>query len=559
MSVGRRRTARRTARGARARLLAAPAAAAAVLGFATLVASPGARAADGFDLQVWQPVHDGSGAITAQGVEVLDPWAWRASLSADYARTPLRLVSSGVVLAPLISNATTGELGVTLGLPHRFNFELDVPAAQHKVVNPLAADGSNGVSSTGVGDLRLGAKWGAFDGGDYIPGLAIAGNVTIPSGDGTSWFGSNAVEGRIYGIVQDRLGPVLVVANVGSEIRPRTATVWGKRVGSALTGNGGIVWDTGFSKFQLLVDGYGSYAFRSKEAPVEIGGGVRRELFRGMVATVGANRGVGTALGTPEYRVFGLLSFDSSMFHHAPAPRPVAVARPTPRPTPTPVALLHQTPLSMPSPTPAPTPLAPLVHDDNAAPIVRVTREKIELNQSIHFDLDLWQVNPRSFAILDQVADQLAAHPEISLVRIEGHTDSSGPAFVNDTLSKLRAVSVKNYLVKQGIEDSRLETVGYGPQRPIASNRTKEGRAQNRRVEFNILKRQGDSLEGGAETNPVPAATPAPAVTPKTTPVPTATPKPAATPKAAATPKPAPTATPKPKPSKHTKAKRRTH
>lgn len=69
---------------------------------------------------------------------------------------------------------------------------------------------------------------------------------------------------------------------------------------------------------------------------------------------------------------------------------------------------------------------------------------------------------------------------------IEGHTDSSGRRNINMSLSKKRAEAVKKFLEKQGVDSSKLEAVGYGPDKPISSNRTRRGRAKNRRVEFKI-------------------------------------------------------------------------
>lgn len=498
-----------------------------------LLAGPGALAADGYDVQVWQPVHDGSGAITTQGVQYLDTWDWRAGLSYDYARSPLRLIGATGVLAPVLSAAETGDVGFALGLPHRFTAEVDLPFAHHRIQNPLAADGSNGLTETGVGDVRVNLKSAIFDGGDFLPGLGAGGGITAPTGNGTSWFGSNVLEGRVYGIAQERLGPVMLVTNIGSHIRPKTATVWGKRVGSSLTVNGGVVWNTPIWKLDLLADGYGAYAFRSKEAPLELGGGARRELIPGLVATVGANHGFGHALGTPTYRVYGMMTWDGSLGRKRHSMDSLALA-PTrkagPSPTPAPMIAKLQ-PLMEPIATPLP--LA------TPAPMVVVTKQKLELSQSIFFALQLWDIQPQSFPILDEAARQLLAHTEIRRIRIEGHTDSTGSEFVNDSLSKLRAIAVKNYLVKRGVEEGRLEATGFGPHRPIATNKTKEGRALNRRVEFNIQQRDAsdDAPEAGEgdllpqpslpmDTTPLPPEKPIPAV--KRAPKPVA--KPAATP-----------------------------
>jgi outer membrane protein OmpA-like peptidoglycan-associated protein len=71
-------------------------------------------------------------------------------------------------------------------------------------------------------------------------------------------------------------------------------------------------------------------------------------------------------------------------------------------------------------------------------------------------------------------------------VTIEGHTDNRGRAAANRKLSAARSRAVKAYLVNKGVEASRLDTKGYGPDRPAADNKTAAGREANRRVEFTI-------------------------------------------------------------------------
>ncbi len=92
-----------------------------------------------------------------------------------------------------------------------------------------------------------------------------------------------------------------------------------------------------------------------------------------------------------------------------------------------------------------------------------------------------------SFATLDEVAASLLAHPEIR-IEIAGHTDATGSREVNTRLSLARARAVMMHLARQGVSPERMEAVGYGPDRPIATNGTPEGRARNRRVELSIIE-----------------------------------------------------------------------
>ena len=92
-----------------------------------------------------------------------------------------------------------------------------------------------------------------------------------------------------------------------------------------------------------------------------------------------------------------------------------------------------------------------------------------------------------SYATLDEVAASLIAHPEVR-IEIAGHTDATGNRDVNTRLSLARARAVMAYLAQKGVAPGRMEARGYGPDQPIATNGTAEGRARNRRVELKPLE-----------------------------------------------------------------------
>ena len=120
--------------------------------------------------------------------------------------------------------------------------------------------------------------------------------------------------------------------------------------------------------------------------------------------------------------------------------------------------------------------------------MIVVTEDKIELKQTVYFDTRKATIKRVSFPLLDEVAQAMKDNPTIK-VRIEGHTDSQGSERFNLKLSKNRAASVRKYLIGKGIEGARMDPQGFGEGVPIADNRTADGRAQNRRVEFYITER----------------------------------------------------------------------
>jgi OOP family OmpA-OmpF porin len=142
-----------------------------------------------------------------------------------------------------------------------------------------------------------------------------------------------------------------------------------------------------------------------------------------------------------------------------PKPQPVAAAVP-------PVA---QAPAPRPAPAPAPVPVT----------------QKVTLAADALFDFDKAVVKPQGRAKLDDVVNGLSG-VQVQMILAVGHTDSIGSAAYNQKLSMRRAEAVKAYLISKGIPGERISIDGKGETQPVADNKTKEGRAQNRRVEVEI-------------------------------------------------------------------------
>jgi outer membrane protein OmpA-like peptidoglycan-associated protein len=104
----------------------------------------------------------------------------------------------------------------------------------------------------------------------------------------------------------------------------------------------------------------------------------------------------------------------------------------------------------------------------------------------INFENNSAELKEESISVLNETARALIAAPEIK-AEVQAYTDSAGPEEYNLKLSKKRAASVRDYLVLQGVAEDQLEAKGYGESNPIADNKTKEGRAENRRVELKVI------------------------------------------------------------------------
>ncbi len=126
----------------------------------------------------------------------------------------------------------------------------------------------------------------------------------------------------------------------------------------------------------------------------------------------------------------------------------------------------------------------PVAEKEPAAEKEKKAAEKLRL-PIVHFDFDKYNIKKMYVPELDQHVAYLTANPSLP-VAVEGHTDYMGSDQYNQKLSERRANAVRRYLIEKKIASARIRVVGYGEQRPIADNKTKEGRAINRRAEFEV-------------------------------------------------------------------------
>jgi len=127
--------------------------------------------------------------------------------------------------------------------------------------------------------------------------------------------------------------------------------------------------------------------------------------------------------------------------------------------------------------------------DNNGCPEVtqEVQKQLNDYARTILFDTGKATIKPESVSVMVDIIQILNEYPNAKFT-VEGHTDSVGSSQSNQKLSEARANSVLNFLIDEGISSSRLNAIGFGEEKPIASNATRAGRQQNRRVEINLIK-----------------------------------------------------------------------
>ena len=106
--------------------------------------------------------------------------------------------------------------------------------------------------------------------------------------------------------------------------------------------------------------------------------------------------------------------------------------------------------------------------------------------EGIEFETGKAAIRKKSFKVLDKAFAILDQYKDVK-IEISGHTDDRGDAEKNKKLSLERAEAVKKYLVDKGLAAERFNAVGYGPDKPIADNKTPKGQAKNRRIEFRLM------------------------------------------------------------------------
>ncbi|MCE2859259.1 MAG: OmpA family protein [Oxalobacteraceae bacterium] len=178
---------------------------------------------------------------------------------------------------------------------------------------------------------------------------------------------------------------------------------------------------------------------------------------------------------------------EASATAEAPAPEPEPEPQPEPEPVVAPAAAAEPAPAAA-APAPAPAPAAAAAPAPAPAPAAAAapSTEKVTFEADTFFDFDKFTLKAAGKAKLEDLVSKLTG-TDIEVVVATGHTDSVGTEGYNQKLSMRRANAVKAFLVSKGVPADRVFTEGKGESKPVASNKTSEGRAKNRRVDVEVV------------------------------------------------------------------------
>jgi uncharacterized repeat protein (TIGR01451 family) len=502
-------------------------AAALAVALVSLTGTARAQTPAAFAVQTFEPAPAGDRFFAVPGARVDGHLTPSASLTGSWAAEPLVLRKDGVALegGHLVHRQLWGFAGVALPVQDRYLVDASMPVALYQSGTQPFANVSQ-VSSTGAGDLRLGAR-------AALPlslpvGLAVAAEAWLPTGSRGAYASDGKARGEPKLIASCDLGPIACGGSVGFLIRPHQDLGY-TTVGNAFTftAAAGLRWGAWLFGPEL----YGRVQLTSPhDAPVEALAGA--QWSRGAWT---AGLGVGTAFdraaGAAPERVVARVAWlpgvamreealaqaaaekraaEKAAAEKAAAEREaarLAAERAEAERLAAEKAGADQAAAAQLAAATADRdadgipdvqdacPDQPGVASDDPAkrgcPEVKtvvVTKERLEILQPVLFEVNRDVLRSESEPVLKDVATVLAGHPDVRVV-VEGHTDSQGNAAHNTELSAKRAAAVKAWLVDRGgVREDRLETRGYGPTKPIASNATSKGRAANRRVVFTIVQ-----------------------------------------------------------------------
>ena len=482
--------------------------------FAAVVASPRARA-DGLDGQRFVPAVGAAGGFVVERPIVPEHLGWGLGAFVAYGNRPvvIRDRATDTTLARPLATALSADIVGSIGLFGFLELGAHLPIRPVWKGDDVVAGGQRLNANAGLGDVRLVPKFGIVDTGSdsFHFSLGAMLPVSLPTGNGTALRGSDStsLEPRLLLGIGGTRWDLVFSGGYHARLASNPGLAGKKEVtfGSALT----LGLARGSVPVDLQVEVYGAHlpdaVTPGNKTPIEGLLGVIVWPTDELSLYAGGGPGISAGPGSPDFRAALGIRYghrvpghdrfskrandrdgDGIDDAHDQCPDKAEDKDDFEDSDGCPEEDNDKDGILDDDDECPETPEAIGGDGDGCPDKGRVIYEDghITVIGKVQFETGSAKIAPKSEPLVDDVARLLKEHPEFKHVVIEGHTDSTGPAAVNDKLSKQRAESVKAALVKRGIEADRLETEGYGASKPMSSNDYPAGRARNRRVEFAI-------------------------------------------------------------------------
>lgn len=430
-------------------------------------------------------LNDG-GVYGVEGVGVPKKWAWRLGVVGQYERAPVLVVTEGEITSKPVSDRIGGWGGFSLGLGRRVAVQAVLPLDWQTGNDPdLSAEGA------GIGDPRVGARWGMID--TQLVDATLRGDVYLPIGRRDAWLGEETFRAAVGASASLDGGFGALLVDVGLVARPLESPVprfdWGP-TGELAVGVRADISDNftaGASWVARAV--LAGLDQKDGELASELLASARYQVTPSVAVQAGGGAGLQEGAGVPTFRAFANVTFSGERQPPKPKPEPVAVKEPEEV-----KKILEEEIPGIDVPPPPPPPPAAVVGDE------------ITFRGEINFKENSAELLPESIGTIRSIADLLAADGRIAHVAIEGHASEEGDLVYNWDLSDRRARSVWEALVLEGISPQRMSWRGLGEVAPVAEGSSEAAHAQNRRVVFRIARRlaKDETLPAGASTATLP-------------------------------------------------------
>jgi outer membrane protein OmpA-like peptidoglycan-associated protein len=477
---------------------------------AVLAVSSQPASADGFDAERFVPAAGAEGDFTAEHPAVPFHLGFGLGLFVDFADDPVveRDLDSGDIVSRPLDHSLSANLLGSIGLFDWAELGLHLPL--HLIYSgDDFVDGATALSANGgAGDLRMVPKISVWGGGDAerhaLVGVALP--VSFPTGDDEALRGSGgfALEPRL--LFAAHLGGLGLVANLGYRWRSErpVALPVGDEIALAIGGSLELA-----DALALNAEIFGGKQVRTEPGEgdfmLETLAGVTWHVSESWRVYGAASLGVLDGLGEPDFRLIagvrftggvparhgfedsdgdGIIDRDDDCPEEAEDEDGFADHDGCPD-------LDNDGDGILDGDDECPDIPEEKGGDGDGCPektYVEIRDGQIYIFGKVQFRTGSADIDPRSEPLLDQIAVALEGSPQVKKVQIQGHTDSVGDHGTNQELSRARAASVRDALVSRGVDKGRLESRGFGEDKPIAPNRSRAGRAKNRRVEFVVLE-----------------------------------------------------------------------